>query len=83
MKIEVTAEDIDNGIRTHFLQCPIALAIQRATRDPGWYVSARGTVINNKNAAEEIKLPKKCAQFVTRFDDDKSVKPFSFEFKGA
>lgn len=83
MKIEVTMEDIKNGVRMSCKQCPIALAIQRATGDPNWTVGFG--FARQENAPNSIILPESAFTFIRNFDyghrltGDYILKPFTFE----
>lgn len=77
IKINVVEEDITSGLRRSAQNCPIARAIQRELdrRDrSGIEVTTSYIKVDGKL----YKLPKKSQQFVKRFDNKMSVKPFSF-----
>jgi hypothetical protein len=79
MKIEVTAEDIKNGIRTLKCDCPVALALKRAgLREP--IVNCDKVFFFPKlHSPQDIRpLPKKVTAFIRKFDDNRPVQPFSF-----
>ncbi len=79
MKIIVTAEDIANGKRFLGCECPIALAIRRAT-DIWWrVVYARA---ENEEGGRMV-LPAEAITFQQSFDAGCAVKPFSFEVQDA
>ena len=74
MKINVTETDIKRGIKNSCFHCPIALALRRAYKkdisasiDSAWF------------GRRSIDLPVKAIDFITSFDYDRPVKPFSFD----
>jgi hypothetical protein len=74
MKIEVTQEDIDNGIQMNCYYCPIARSIQRQT---DLYVAVRA---NYAVIGDDIAyFPREAEQFIADFDAGEPVHPFSFE----
>lgn len=79
-KIEIKPIDIKRGVRASCDECPVALAISRATRISTKWLSVtdeRMTVFMETGWVE-YRLPKKATTFIERFDDEKPVKPFSF-----
>lgn len=79
IKIEVTEQDISAGLKTFgkggaSYLCPVARAAQRALKDKkAW--SGVAVIASNGKFHD---LPKAATDFVTRFDLQKPVKPFSF-----
>jgi hypothetical protein len=82
MRIEVTQEDIDNGLRGNCRQCPIALVVARSTG--ALYVSVnsgiqwsyfRGCV----SPEHWRRIPLEVFRFMSDFDRGRPVEPFSFE----
>jgi len=73
-KVKVTKEDIKKGERGVAGSCPIARAVQRATHRLGVSVGGSDILVNEVNFAG----PLKCDDFVTKFDENAPVKPFSF-----
>lgn len=84
MKIKVTKEDIQNGVRKNPARCPIALEARRdlkvdrhsfcwAGRDClGWW--------DDKNKRIHIlKIKHEIKDFVQKYDEGWEVFPFSFE----
>jgi hypothetical protein len=75
-KIEVTQDDIDNGIMDHCSRCALALAIRRQTpfevelQNDG-QVDVEGRYIN---------LPQEAVEFERKFEDGERhlLKPFTF-----
>jgi len=81
MRIEVTAEDIKNGVPMEASDCPVALALHRATGRM-WRVDSRRICPNEKfGDMLSFPCPPAAAVFVCRFDDCLPVEPFSFEFE--
>lgn len=80
IKIEVTASDIRKAKKltknmARAKCCPIALAIQRKLKDAGILVRTESVRLSNGG---NIPLPEKAIDFISKFDDEKPVKPFSF-----
>ena len=75
MKIEVTQEDIDHGMRLSALRCPVSLAVDRATQLNDSLVSSALILVGDKI----FKTAPEVAAFVVRFDSFLPVEPFSFE----
>ena len=77
--VEVTKEDIASGKKCSARACPLASAMGRSLGYPV-YVSQSGW----GDLGGERKLsavPEVCIQFISRFDADEKVKPFSFELE--
>lgn len=73
--IDVTQDDIDNGVAFDAMQCPVAKAMQRH-----WpYAAVDGKCCWPTH--DRKPLPKKALRFVDRFDAGKAVKPFKFKLK--
>jgi len=81
MKITVTKEDIQKGRRENPWFCPIARAIKRQCKLTRSTVSVgeRTATVNHKI----LNIPKSAQSFIDKFDNKKSVKPFSFYLVGA
>ncbi len=82
-KIKVSKKDIGRGLAGSPCECPIALAIKR-TFGKGvsdvYVDSDLQLKINNKDFV--MYLPKKCINFIRKFDDEENVKPISFVLRG-
>lgn len=74
MKIEVTQEDIDEGVAGDCEACPIAQAGFRATLS---HTQVMGKRIRLYGVWRD--LPPEAINFVLRFDNGGLVTPFSFE----
>jgi hypothetical protein len=78
MKIEVKKSHIRRGRQGDCLRCPVALAVEEATKE---YVAAFpgylqfGEEWRNR---VDFRVPKKVRTFIIRFDGEQKVKPFSF-----
>lgn len=77
MKIEVKQQHIDAGYKAGAFTCPIALAMNDATKSK-WCVGPWEAVHVPTDTVH--KLPPQAQKFVHDFDDRKDVSPFSFEF---
>ncbi len=75
MTINITKKDIYVGKQRSSFSCPIALAAQRISGDQDCTVGETSMCINNVL----YQLPKQARSFIRRFDNEKSVKPFTFE----
>ncbi len=75
--IEVTQEDIANGIRHSSCKCPIALAVNRALR-AGVNVGNDSFVLYRPSRISTIFLPENASSFIKKFDAGSSVEPFKF-----
>lgn len=84
LTIEVTQDDIDKGNRVSPVSCPIALAVKRQYRSRWLHsppnsvsVSQRGVTIDS----QDYSIPKEARFFISDFDCDHDVKPFTFEMR--
>lgn len=84
--IHVTQGDIDEGIPTLPLHCPIARAAHRECTNPditiggytfAWPLTGPRTPTGQTN----VELPPSARMFVLDFDRNRSVEPFSFEIE--
>lgn len=78
MKIEVTQEDISNGIPDDCDYCPIALAAKRAGMESVLVYNSR---IIARDEEVDAPLSIRARRFVRRFDAGLRVKPFNFEVR--
>ena len=74
LHVEVTAEDIAAGEQDSCERCPIALAILRVTDSEYVRVEYERIWLDRTLCTP----PKKARDFMSAFDDGKTVKPFSF-----
>lgn len=87
MKIHVTQEDIDLGVRQDCNQCPICLALRKHFKDVNgvWVDGTRIIVSYSEGKKESVEMvavpPRSVSRFVGRVDQGKKVKPFNFILK--
>ena len=79
MKIYVTQNDIDTGIKRSYDSCPVALAVSRVVNRGKSFVGKR--IIVPYVAGRHIDTPESVSKFVDDFDFDRPVSPFIFELK--
>lgn len=80
LKIEVTAEDIRQGVRNNAFNCPIAHALRRASGHNAVRVDVCDLTVNS--AGEGLRsapLPPEAESFLVLFDSSLDVAPFTFE----
>ena len=77
MKIVVTQNDIEQGVRYKACACPVALAIKRRTSRECEVAGRYMVFLSNLNTEHDLPTP--VHKFVVAFDMGKPVKPFSFE----
>lgn len=77
--IDVTREDIDEGMTSSCNRCPIALAARRAVGSD--LIGVTGSYLWVESQA--IRLPEAVREFIHGFDDGTTlrflIKPFSFD----
>lgn len=79
LKIKVTGEDIEKGRPRNGERCPIARAAKRVLKKVS-SVSEHNIIFHHTtDNAGDCQLPRAANRFVNRFDDDKTVKPFTFQ----
>jgi len=74
IRISVTAEDINNGVRKDCTACPIALAMVRAGL---FHPMARPRTLR-WGLNKPVPTPNVAADFMDEFDHGQSVEPFEF-----
>lgn len=80
IKIDVTEADIASGERGSACDCPIAIAIRRATGCSRVYVSYDWPRFTFAGKIYDISFENtKAYDFVSAFDNGHLVQPFSFE----
>jgi len=77
IKVTVTQEDIDNGVRKKQSSCAIAKAIWREFTPTEVKVGLYGIAVNRTL----YKTSTRARKFVKSFDKGKVVKPSTFIFK--
>ena len=75
MKIKVTKEHIENGVREDCLLCPVATAVQEKIGK--YMVTVRSDYIYING--ETYPLTPETGEFVHMFDNGYEVAPFEFE----
>ena len=75
MKIQVTQEDIDKGLRRRIDFCPVALAIRRQSEAKVVHVGGNSIMIDKR----EYYMPILVQKFITQFDLYSIGLPFQFE----
>ena len=74
--IDVTSDDIAGGKRLACEKCPVALAVSRRVVGTAsvskFYISIDGFL---------VKQPPTVKSFIRDFDNQRTVKPFSFDLK--
>lgn len=79
--IHVTQEDIDNGLYSSCMSCPVALALNRAIpMGPSW-LAVGDFARRNTVEYKFFELPIEVTHFIAAFDARSKVSPFSFEFE--
>jgi hypothetical protein len=80
IKVIVSQEDIAKGVKRDPDNCPIACAIKRmGYTDVS--VAALGVYFWSGDTYYSLALPQEATIFITRFDKDFSVAPFSFNLE--
>jgi hypothetical protein len=80
MKITVTQEHIDKGIREDCTACPIALALRERGFDK--YSVGRYAIYPNWGRRGAVGLSRAAVRFTREFDQGLPVQPFSFNLPG-
>jgi hypothetical protein len=76
LKVKVTQKHINNGKPRKAAFCPIALAL----KESGYKGVDVGDIINVKfGKFKPVYYNKRAEEFVSKFDDYQTVKPFEFE----
>lgn len=78
VKVDVTAEDIAEGVRHSSTSCPLARAIRRC--NPGVPVAVFNFAA--RIGGKLVELPQMLVTFRCRFDHGESVEPVSFYLEG-
>ncbi len=83
IKIEVTQDDIDNGLQGNCISCPIGRAINRLLNQNYFGRATYDLVkIHSKPSCGVVyvyPMPIHGGNFITSFDKCYKVKPFSFD----
>lgn len=79
IRIEVTAEDIEQGVRNDCSFCPVARAIYRALNNPDCVVFVTSRCVTGNNGFAE--LPDSAQSAIESFDRFGCMEPFDFELE--
>ncbi len=82
MKITITQQHIDNGVRNRSWACPAYLALQDAGI-PVKAVQFWGIVDGFQAACKDgyqVALGREMTEYILRFDRGERVEPYTFEF---
>ena len=81
MKIQVTQQDIDNGLKGLCTHCPVALAFKRVIQGGSVEVGDAAYIFpyNFDGPTVMITLPEFVHKFIRAFDSGNKVEPFEFE----
>lgn len=77
--IEVTSEDIANGIRMRACLCPVAIAIQRITKRYAGVCQSYVDFPDENGRLVTLNAPTSVNDFIKKFDSSKEVEPFIFQ----
>lgn len=83
--IEVTQDDINNGVRKSETSCPIALALKRALPDRTIRADTNSLILCERSTEGEcifhkiVGTPLSVMTFIMKFDEQFPVQPFAFE----
>lgn len=80
MKVIVTQDHINNGMKNCTKLCPIALALREHGVAPSVGASHAGLYIDN-GFWYRGRLPDAAQLFVARFDEGDKVEPFEFDLE--
>lgn len=81
MRVEVTQEDIDRAREPFAFNCPIEFALLRDFGAVSVGQSWIHVVRAEGDKAQCIKTPSRASRFIAAFDNDRQVKPLSFELE--
>jgi len=85
MKISVTQEHIDSGVRNACSRCPVALAIAEHVRNGIFVHVNRHLAFKNdkdkKYLWESVLLPENVLDLIHHFDRAGTVKPIEFDLQ--
>ena len=78
IRIYVSKKDIEAGEINQPNECPIARAIKRVTKTKYPYVDGWTCYVKNRGKRMGFILPNAAKSFVSAFDSEAVVSPFSF-----
>lgn len=76
IKVNVTALDIRDGVRSDIGACPIARAVKRSKRSRG---DVWAGPVHISTGLLVYKTPPNVRQWMENYDDGREVEPFTFE----
>lgn len=76
LTINVTQEDIDKGIKESCFSCPVAKALRRVMSNSTYIRVGNPTVTVGSCTTQ---LPIVASHFISKFDIDQPVSPFTFD----
>jgi hypothetical protein len=85
MRVEVTAGDIAAGKADDCTECPVALALNRATRKAWWveYDAAFQRWTPSRRLKPMLRLTSLVSEWIQAYDRGEAVAPFAFELPDA
>ena len=83
VRVRVTQDDIDAGVRGDCTSCPVARAVARVV-PAGWLVDVGLSTVaifkpGRLLAAMDFHLPDDVVERITRFDEQGEMEPFEFD----
>lgn len=81
IRVEVTAEDIEEGEPQESAACPIALACKRAGLVMPTFWPSDSKLCFGGGERQFVYLPEMCGAFARAFDSFARVEPFSFDLE--
>jgi hypothetical protein len=78
MKIQVTQQDIRNGVSKSYLECPVALAVKRIYPNFSVAITDKAIWIHG----QKFMASRSVQRFIKSFDAGLSVMPFGFNLSG-
>jgi hypothetical protein len=78
VRVEVTDKDIESGVPCDGHDCPVSLAMFRAT-GLTWFVTGPVAHRGTKRNGVTVRLPHGVADWVSAFDRKDEVRPFAFD----
>lgn len=81
VRVRVTQEDIDAGVRDDCNRCPLALAVMRAVPQAKMAVVTYASVklVMDATTLVTAKLPDRATLAIVEFDSSGTMSPFEFD----
>ena len=76
-RVYVTDGDIRDGVRSDCYQCPVGLALTRAT-GLMWHVWRDDAILEGESPTPRIQFGKRTREIIRRLDRGETVEPFTF-----